>query len=83
MAQRQTFFFSLSGEVRHVEAHPCHQQHGQQAHDAEAHAPSQDIAQKGSGRDAQRERQWCAHHRNRDGAAFAVFGHQARGIAGQ
>lgn len=70
-------------EVRQAQAYPGHQQHRQHAHDAEAGPPAQHLAQQGSRRDSQRQRQRRADHRNRDRLALLRRRHHARGIACQ
>lgn len=79
--QRRPLAGRLPGEVRHLHAHPRHQDQRQRAHDAETRPPAHQVAQKGACRHAERQRQGRADHGNRDGAPFLALRHHAGGVA--
>ncbi|MNV37220.1 hypothetical protein D3C71_1287320 [compost metagenome] len=83
LAQRHPFVGGLPGIVRHLGQHPGDQHQRQGGHDPERHAPAYRRPQQGAQRNAQRQRDRGAHHRQRQCASLLIRGDHAPRIARQ
>ena len=82
LQQRQAFGAVLARTVRHRDDDPRRQHQGQRRHDPERRTPTDQVAQPGSRRRAQRQRHWRAEHGNRQRPPLLMHRHDAAGVTG-